>query len=121
MTQKVDAKRYDLSRFGRYKYNKKLGIASRLAGHRLSQPVIDPLTGEILADAGDLVDFEAERKRLTKEKEGAEKKLSGICAKLSNPSFLAKAPEAVVNNQREEEKKLREKIRNIEESLAALQ
>ena len=70
---------------------------------------------------GDLVDFEAERKRLTKEKEGAEKKLSGICAKLSNPGFLAKAPEAVVNNQREEEKKLREKIRNIEESLAALQ
>ena len=69
---------------------------------------------------GDLVDFEAERKRLTKEKEGAEKKLSGICAKLSNPGFLAKAPEAVVNNQREEEKKLREKIKNIEESLAAL-
>ena len=70
---------------------------------------------------GDLVDFEAERKRLTKEKEGAEKKLSGICAKLSNPGFLAKAPEAVVDNQREEEKKLREKIKNIEESLAALQ
>ena len=53
-----DAKRYDLSRFGRYKYNKKLGIASRLAGHRLSQPVVDPLTGEILAEAGELVDFE---------------------------------------------------------------
>ncbi len=53
-----DAKRYDLSRFGRYKYNKKLGIASRLAGHRLSQPVIDPMTGEILAEAGELVDFE---------------------------------------------------------------
>ena len=53
-----DAKRYDLSRFGRYKYNKKLGIASRLAGHRLSQPVIDPMTGEILADAGELVDFD---------------------------------------------------------------
>ena len=53
-----DAKRYDLSRFGRYKYNKKLGIASRLAGHRLSQPVIDPLTGEILAEAGELVDFD---------------------------------------------------------------
>jgi len=70
---------------------------------------------------GDLVDFEAERKRLAKEKEGAEKKLNGICAKLSNPGFLAKAPEAVINNQREEEKKLREKIRNIEESLAALQ
>ncbi len=53
-----DAKRYDLSRFGRYKYNKKLGIASRLAGHRLSQPVIDPMTGEVLADAGELIDFD---------------------------------------------------------------
>ena len=48
-----DAARYDLSRFGRYKYNKKLGIASRLAGHLLSRPVADPLTGEILADAGE--------------------------------------------------------------------
>ncbi|MBQ8120157.1 MAG: DNA-directed RNA polymerase subunit beta, partial [Ruminococcus sp.] len=53
-----DAKRYDLSRFGRYKYNKKLGIASRLAGHRLSQPAVDPLTGEVLADAGELIDFD---------------------------------------------------------------
>ena len=70
---------------------------------------------------GDLVDLDAERKRLTKEKEGAEKKLSGICAKLSNPGFLAKAPEAVVQNQRDEEQKLREKIKMIEESLAALE
>ena len=53
-----DAKRYDLSRFGRYKYNKKLGIASRLAGHRLSQPAVDPLTGEVLAEAGELIDFD---------------------------------------------------------------
>ncbi len=57
-----DAKRYDLSRFGRYKYNKKLGIASRLAGHRLSQPVVDPMTGEILAEAGDLVSFDEAEK-----------------------------------------------------------
>ena len=69
---------------------------------------------------GDLVDLDAERKRLGKEKEGAEKKLAGICAKLSNPGFLAKAPEAVVQNQRDEEARLREKIRMIEESLAAL-
>ncbi|MCD7731421.1 MAG: DNA-directed RNA polymerase subunit beta [Oscillospiraceae bacterium] len=53
-----DAKRYDLSRFGRYKYNKKLGVGSRIAGHRLSRPVADPLTGEILADEGDLMTYE---------------------------------------------------------------
>ena len=53
-----DAARYDLSRFGRYKYNKKLGIASRLAGHLLSRPVADPLTGEILADAGETLSLD---------------------------------------------------------------
>ena len=52
-----DPKRYDLARFGRYKFNNKLGIASRLAGHTLSQPVVNPMTGEIMADAGELVDY----------------------------------------------------------------
>ena len=37
-----DPRRYDLSRVGRYKYNKKLAIANRLAGCRLSRPVVDP-------------------------------------------------------------------------------
>jgi DNA-directed RNA polymerase subunit beta len=53
-----DAKRYDLSRFGRYKYNKKLGVGSRISGHRLSRPVANPLTGEIMADEGDLLTFD---------------------------------------------------------------
>ncbi|MBQ7598816.1 MAG: valine--tRNA ligase [Clostridia bacterium] len=87
---------------------------------------LDGAVSIVTADAkiyipmGDLVDFEAERKRLQKEKEGAEKKLSGIQAKLSNPGFLAKAPETVVEGQRAEEAKLMEKLRMIEESLAAL-
>lgn len=53
-----DAKRYDLSRFGRYKYNKKLGVGSRLSGHRLSRPVVNPMTGEVMADTGDLISFD---------------------------------------------------------------
>ncbi|MGN1403197.1 MAG: DNA-directed RNA polymerase subunit beta [Ruminococcus sp.] len=53
-----DAKRYDLCRFGRYKYNKKLGIASRLSGHELSRPVIDETTGELLFDAGQTLTFD---------------------------------------------------------------
>ena len=53
-----DAKRYDLCRFGRYKYNKKLGIASRLAGHTLSQPVVNPMTGEIMAEEGETVSYD---------------------------------------------------------------
>ena len=48
-----DAKRYDLSRFGRYKFNKKLGVSGRIIGHRLAQPVANPMTGEILADIGE--------------------------------------------------------------------
>ena len=53
-----DAKRYDLSRFGRYKYNKKLGIGSRLAGHTVSRPIVNPLTGEIMADSGDKLTYD---------------------------------------------------------------
>ncbi|MFA5658622.1 MAG: DNA-directed RNA polymerase subunit beta, partial [Oscillospiraceae bacterium] len=47
-----DAKRYDLSRFGSYKYNKKLCVGSRLSEHTFSRPVVNPLTGKILAEAG---------------------------------------------------------------------
>ena len=50
-----DAHRYDLSRVGRYKYNKKLGMTDRLNGQVLSQPVISP-QGELLADAGEKID-----------------------------------------------------------------
>ncbi|MBP3705715.1 MAG: DNA-directed RNA polymerase subunit beta [Clostridia bacterium] len=46
-----DPRRYDLSRVGRYKYNKKLALAARIKGRVLSRPVIDPLTGEILAES----------------------------------------------------------------------
>ncbi len=53
-----DAHRYDLSRVGRYKYNKKLAISQRLAGHKLAQPVVNPATGEILAEAGEAVSKE---------------------------------------------------------------
>ncbi len=50
-----DAKRYDLSRFGRYKFNKKLGVSGRIIGHKLAQNVINPLTGEIIAESGEIV------------------------------------------------------------------
>ena len=53
-----DAKRYDLARFGRYKYNKKLGVASRIAGHKAAQPIIDPTTGEILVDENEFINSE---------------------------------------------------------------
>ncbi len=47
-----DAKRYDLAKVGRYKYNKKLGLSNRLAEAVAAEDIIDPNTGEILAEAG---------------------------------------------------------------------
>ena len=46
-----DPHRYDISRVGRYKYNKKLAIGARIRGAVLSRPVADPMTDEILAEA----------------------------------------------------------------------
>ncbi len=43
-----DPRRYDVSRVGRYKYNKKMDIWTRLSGQELAEPVADPLTGEII-------------------------------------------------------------------------
>ncbi len=57
-----DPRRYDLSRVGRYKYNKKLAISARLNGRTLARPVADPLTGEILAEAGEVIGREKARR-----------------------------------------------------------
>ena len=51
-----DYKKYDLARVGRYKYNKKLSLASRIEGRELAEAVISPVTGEILADKGEKPD-----------------------------------------------------------------
>ena len=50
-----DPKRYDMMRVGRYKYNKKLAIASRIRGHVVDQDIIDPTTGEVLIAAGERI------------------------------------------------------------------
>ena len=50
-----DPRRYDVSKVGRYKFNKKLDIWSRLSGQVLAEPVTDPMTGEIIAMNGETV------------------------------------------------------------------
>lgn len=50
-----DPKRYDLARFGRFKFNKKLSIASRISGFKSADKVINPLTGEILVDEDEII------------------------------------------------------------------
>ena len=53
-----DPRRYDLAKVGRYKFNKKLAFRNRIRNHVLSEDVVDPFTGEVLAQAGTKVDRE---------------------------------------------------------------
>ena len=50
-----DSRRYDLAKVGRYKFNKKLAMRSRITGHVLAEDVVDEGTGDILGSAGDVV------------------------------------------------------------------
>ena len=56
-----DRRRYDISNVGRYKFNNKLSLYPRISGHALAEPVVDPLTGEILAEAGEVLSREKAR------------------------------------------------------------
>ena len=56
-----DHRRYDISNVGRYKFNKKLALYPRVAGYALAEPIADPMTGEIIADAGETLTRERVR------------------------------------------------------------
>lgn len=75
---------------------------------------------KIYIPMGELIDFEAERARLNKEKNKALKELDFIDKKLNNPGFVSKAPEAVVQGQRDAAAKLRDKVAMLDESIAKL-
>ena len=53
-----EPKRYDLAKFGRFKFNKKLSLASRIAGHRSAERIVSPVTGEILVEEDEYIDRE---------------------------------------------------------------
>ena len=87
---------------------------------------VDGAVSIVTADAtikipmAELVDMAAERARLTKERDATQKQLDGVLARLSNPSFTEKAPEAVVNTAREQAARLQEKIALLEQSMSQL-
>ena len=56
-----DRRRYELSNVGRYKFNKKLSLFPRIAGFELAAPVIDPFTGELLAEEGEVINRDKAR------------------------------------------------------------
>ena len=74
----------------------------------------------VLMPLRELVDFEKELARIEKEKVNAEKQLAGIEAKLKNEAFVSKAPEQVVNAEREKAEKLRALIEKLNESAKAM-
>ncbi len=75
---------------------------------------------KIYIPMGELIDFEAEKARLNKEKEKVLKDLDFINKKLNNPGFVSKAPEAVVQGQREAAAKLQDKLNMLDDSIAKL-
>lgn len=77
-------------------------------------------SARVLMPMAELVDLEAERARLEKELEKARAQLEAQNKKLANESFVSRAPEAVVNAERERAEKARALIANLEESLAKL-
>ena len=75
---------------------------------------------KIYIPMGELVDFEAEKARLNKELAAVQKDLDFVNGKLSNENFVAKAPAAVVEGQREQKAKYEEKIAMLKDSIAKL-
>ncbi|MBQ9460098.1 MAG: class I tRNA ligase family protein, partial [Oscillospiraceae bacterium] len=74
----------------------------------------------VLMPLAELVDFEKELARIAKEKANAEKQLAATEGKLKNEAFVSKAPEAVVNAEREKAEKLRALLEKLEGSAAAM-
>ena len=87
---------------------------------------VDGLVSLVTADAklyiplAELVDLDAERKRISKELEKKQKYLAGIQSKLANEKFVSKAPEAVIQRERDNLSKTEREIAQLEESLKAL-
>ncbi|MBE6982415.1 MAG: DNA-directed RNA polymerase subunit beta [Ruminococcaceae bacterium] len=83
-----DAHRYDVSTVGRYKFNKKMDIWSRLAGQELAEDIIDSMTGEVLAVAGDIISREKAREISAKGINEAVLKVGGHTVKVFSNNMV---------------------------------
>ena len=107
-------------------YIQRLASASEVevvdAGYEAAPGMVTVTThsARLLMPMAELVDLEAERARLTKELEKARKQLEAQEKKLANESFVSRAPEAVVNAERERAEKAKALIANLEGSLKEL-
>lgn len=76
---------------------------------------------EVFIPMDDLVDYDKEHQRLTKEKDKIEKELSRVAAKLANPGFLKKAPEALIGQEREKKAKFEEMYDKIKDRISVIE
>ena len=76
--------------------------------------------GEVYIPLGDLIDIDKEIERLNKEKENLQKELDRVAGKLSNEAFVSKAPEKVINAEKEKQAKYLEMYNGVEERIAML-
>ena len=105
-------------------YFTRLAFASgvQVADEFHEEGCVSVVTGDatIYIPLAELVDTEKEKARLTKEKKNTENELARLAGKLNNEGFLSKAPEEVVNAEKEKQKKLTEKLAMIESELQKL-
>lgn len=107
--------------FGKLAYASEISFVDAAPEHADSMVSVVTKGANVYMPMGELIDFEKERARLEKEKSKVQKDLDFINKKLGNPGFLAKAPEAVVAQEREKVAKLEELMAKLDASLAALQ
>lgn len=106
--------------FGKLAYASEITFVDAAPEHADSMVSVVTKGATAYMPMGELIDFEKERARLEKEKSKVQKDLDFINKKLGNPGFLAKAPEAVVAQEREKVAKLEELMSKLDASLAAL-
>ena len=107
--------------FGKLAYASEVTFVDAVPAGADSMVSIVTKGAQVYMPMGELVDFEKERARLTKEKEKVQKDIDFVMKKLNNPGFVAKAPEAVVAAEKEKVAKYQELMAKLEASLAALQ
>ena len=120
LTEKKDTFSAGASFFPKLAYASEIELIDAVPADAAKMASVVTGDAQIYMPMGDLIDFEAERARLGKEKSKVEADIDFVMKKLNNPKFVDKAPEKVVAAEREKADKLREHLAKLEESIAAL-
>lgn len=120
LTEKKDTFSAGAGFFPKLAYTSEIELIDAVPADAAKMASVVTGDAQLYMPMGDLIDFEAERARLGKEKKKVEDDIAFVMKKLNNPKFVDKAPENVVAAEREKADKLREHLAKLEESIAAL-